>query len=320
MINPDERRGGGATWLRSVVVSRFFVLSTAGLLMAVCGGAGIRGDPRPIVYSDWKGQAEGWQESVGDNPIRVGSFRVGRPETERFVGGLFEEWRGAVLPEFGRFDPLARQGVRDRVFLNREGEDFNEYLRGRREDLLLRFNRASADYLTGALTAGAEAGARRHAFVRNVEWDYQSRLGKRRWQTGLYAVGALRKTADEAVAWQLRGYAAKDSSGGGNAGLIYRRVVNGEALAGLNVFFDYEKHDYGSFTRWSYGGELRGGWIGLYFNRYGVLSSERPLSENRVAYSRDGFDVVAEFADPQFRRVAGGGDLLSLEWRVWAGG
>ena len=74
---------------------------------------------------------------------------MGRPVTERFVGGLFEEWRDVILSEFGRVDPLVRSSVREKVFFNQEAIDFNEYVRARREHALLQLNRASADYLTG---------------------------------------------------------------------------------------------------------------------------------------------------------------------------
>ena len=47
----------------------------------------------------------------------------------------------------------------------------------RREHALLQLNRASADYLTGLVVDRTEEEARRYSFVRNVEWDYQSRLG-----------------------------------------------------------------------------------------------------------------------------------------------
>ena len=289
---------------RSGAVARGFLLLATGLLCSVSGVTENREESRSIIYSDWQERtaAESSEAVAG----RVGSFRVGRPESEKFIGGLFDEWREIILPEFGRVDPLLRQGVRDKLFLNQESVDFNEYLRGRQADLLLRLNRASADYLTGSLTEGMEAGAGRHSFVRNVEWDYQSKLGKRRWQTGLNVVGALRETAADAIVWQLRGYAAKDSSGGANAGLIYRRVVGEGSLAGANVFLDYEDHDYGSFSRWSLGGEVRGGWGGVFVNRYMVLSGERKLSDGRTAYSRDGFDVATEFRVPKFRWVSGG--------------
>ena len=303
-------RQGDSFWsermepFRSGAVARGFLLLATGLLCSVSGVTENREESRSIIYSDW----QEWTAAESSEAVanRVGSFRVGRPESEKFIGGLFDEWREIILPEFGRVDPLLRQGVRDKLFLNQESVDFNEYLRGRQADLLLRLNRASADYLTGSLTERAEAGAGRYSFVRNVEWDYQSKLGERRWQTGLNVVGALRETAADAIVWQLRGYAAKDSSGGANVGLIYRRVVGEGSLAGANVFLDYEDHDYGSFSRWSLGGEVRGGWGGVFVNRYMVLSGDRKLSDGRTAYSRDGFDVATEFRVPKFRWVSGG--------------
>ena len=68
----------------------------------------------------------------------MGSFTVGKPAAERFVGDLFEEWRDVVAPEFGGFDRSVRETVRDKLFFNRETVDFNDYLRERREDVLLR--------------------------------------------------------------------------------------------------------------------------------------------------------------------------------------
>ena len=296
----------------SVAIARFLLLLAAGVSLSVSGVTENHGEPRSVIYSDWEGQTADWQDSVDTAAKRVGSFTVGKPRTEKFVGGLFDEWRDLILPEFGRFDPLARQRVRDKLFFNRDGGDFHEYLRGRREDLLLRLNRVSADYLTGTLTRGVETGAGGLSFVRTVEVDYQSSLGKRRWQSGVNVLGALRETADDAIVWQLRGYAAKESSGGANVGLIYRRALGEEALVGANVFFDYEEHDYGSFSRWSLGGEVRGGWGGLFANRYMVLSDAKVLKDGQIAYSRDGFDVAAEFKVPKFRWISGG--LTHYKW------
>ena len=278
--------------------TRIFLSVAVGLLSSISGVTESQGEGRAIAYSSW-------QNSMNDAPERLGSFRVGRPESEKFIGGLFDEWREVILPELGEVVPSLRQQVREAVVFSKRSTDFNAYLRERREDLLLRLNRASADYLTGSLTERAEAGAGRYSFVRTVEWDYQSSLGKRRWQTGLNVMGALRETATDAVVWQLRGYAAKKSSGGANVGLIYRRGVGEKVLAGGNVFLDYEDHDYGSFSRWSLGGELRGGWGGLHFNRYAVLSGERKSTDG-TSYSRDGFDVAAEFGIPTIRWVSGG--------------
>ena len=56
----------------------------------------------------------------------------------------------------------------------------------------------------------------------------------------------------------MRAFAAEGNAAGANFGLIYRHVAGEENLAGVNVFLDYEDHEYGDFWRWSYGGELRG--------------------------------------------------------------
>ena len=290
--------------------ARVLLLAAAGLLSSVSGVTdNYETTGRPVVFSDWR--AAGVDVEATE---RVGSFTVGKPQSERFVGGLFEEWRDLILPEFGRVDPLVRQRVRDKLFFNRDGVDFHEYLRTRREDLLLRFNRVSADYLTGTLTRGVETGAGGLSFVRNVEVDYQSSLGKRRWQSGVNVLGALRETADDAIVWQLRGYAAKESSAGANVGLIYRRGVNlnEKTLMGANVFFDYESHDYGDFLRWSYGGEVRGGWGGLFVNRYLAISDAEELSDGGKAYTQDGLDAAAEFTVPRLRWISGG--LTYYKW------
>ena len=295
---------------RSVALVRFFLLATAGLLSSVSGVTENRGEARPVIFSDWQSSAT---DSAATETERVGSFTIGKSKTEKFIGGLFGEWRDLIQPEFGRIDPLARRSVRDKLFFNRDSIDFHEYLRGRREDLLLRFNRVSADYLTGTLTERAETGAGGLSFVRNVEVDYQSSLGKRRWQSGVNVLGALRETAEDAIVWQLRGYAAEESSAGGNVGLIYRHVVGEETLMGANVFFDYESHDYGDFLRWSYGGEWRGGWGGFYVNRYVPISSAEELSDGGKAYTQGGVDAAAEFTVPRLRWISGG--LTYYKWK-----
>ena len=303
MAQRAVRRMRGRIFFRTAFV-RALLLAAAGLLSSVSGVTeNYETTGRPVVFSDWR--AAGVDVEATE---RVGSFTVGKPQSERFVGGLFEEWRDLILPEFGRVDPLVRQRVRDKLFFNRDGVDFHEYLRTRREDLLLRFNRVSADYLTGTLTRGVETGAGGLSFVRTVEVDYRSSLGERRWQSGVNVLGALRETADDAIAWQLRGYAAEESSAGGNVGLIYRRGVdlNEKTLMGVNVFFDYESHDYGDFLRWSYGGEVRGGWGGLFVNRYLAISDAEELSDGGKAYTQDGLDAAAEFTVPRLRWISGG--------------
>ena len=211
-----------------------------------------------------------------------------------------------------------------RCFLNREVADFNDYLRARRESAVLRLSRVSSDYLTDALVNRTEEGMMGYSFIRTVDWNYQSRLGDRRWQSGVNVLGALRETTDDAIAWQMRGFAAEGDSVGGNFGLIYRRVAGERWLLGVNAFLDYENHEYGDFWRWSYGGELRGPWGGLYANHYMAISEERVLleglvaQENRlaylqdVAYTRDGVDAALRISVPEFDWLSGG--MTYYQW------
>ena len=307
----------GRCWVRGMLAA------VAALLLSVAGvteeGAVTQ---RTVHFSDWPGAGEETADETG--VTRVGSFTVGKSEAEKFVGGLFEEWRDVVVPEFTGFDRLARERIRDEVFLNREVADFNDYLRARRDSALLRLNRVSSDYLTDALVNRTEEGMTGYSFIRSVDWNYQSRLGDRRWQSGVNVLGALRETTDDAIAWQMRGFAAEGDSVGGNVGLIYRRVAGERWLLGVNAFLDYENHEYGDFWRWSYGGELRGPWGGLYANHYMAISEERVLleglvaQENRlaylqdVAYTRDGVDAALRISVPEFDWLSGG--MTYYQW------
>ena len=290
--------------------TRGALAAAVALLLSVSGVSEERGgaSQRTVDYSDWQGAADG--DGDGLTTGRVGSFTVGKPAAEKFVGGLFEEWRDIIVPEFGAFDRNARQTIRDRLFFDREVSGFNEYLRARREALLLRLNRASSDYLTDALVDSAEGkAAASSSTVRNVDLDYQSGLAGRRWQTGINVLGSWRETMDDALAWQMRAYAAEESAAGGNFGVIYRRRAGEQSLWGLNVFVDYEDHLYGDFWRWSYGGELRGRWGGLYANHYLAISEDRPMEENGkkyMAYTREGADVALDLTVPRYNWLSGG--------------
>ena len=238
---------------------------------------------------------------------------MGKPAAERFVGDLFEEWRDVVAPEFGGFDRSVRETVRDKLFFNRETVDFNDYLRERREDVLLRLNQGSADFLSDRLVRHAEGEAEGLSFVRRIDLSYQSSIGGRRWQSGIDVLGPLRERPDHVVAWQMRAFAAEGNAAGANFGLIYRHVAGEENLAGVNAFLDYEDHEYGDFWRWSYGGELRGPWGGIYANHYLALTNERDLGDGYVAYSQSGMDVAAEISPPGLRWFTGG--LTYYHWQ-----
>ena len=293
-------------WARSAL------MATAALLLSVSGVTEEGTTERTVRFSDWPTTTAG--EETGAQ--RVGSFRVGRPAAERFVGGLFEEWREIVTPALGGFDGLARERIRDEVFLNRETVDFNDYLRARGEGALLRLNQVSSDYLTDALVRRTEEGAEGFSFVRSVDLDYQSGVGGRRWQSGVNVLGALRETTDSALAWQLRGFAAEEGAVGSNFGLIYRQLAGEKNLLGVNTFVDYEDHDYGEFWRWSFGGELRGAWGGLFFNQYWAITGKQRFEDGGYyydAYTRDGRDVALDLRMPYYDWLSGG--LTYYHWR-----
>ena len=289
--------------------ARFALATAAVLLLSVSGVTEDQNAPQKAVhYSDWQGD-----HYDAETTQRVGSFAVSKPETEKFIGGLFSEWRDVILPEFGGFDRRTRQTVRDKLFFNRDAVDFNEYLAQRRESVLLRLNQASADYFTDGLVNRAEGEAAGLSFIRSVNIDYQSGLAGRRWQSGINVMGALRETTDSAIAWQLRSYAAEDDALGSNVGLIFRHVVGERGLVGLNAFLDYEDHEHGEFFRWSYGGELRGSWGGIYANQYIGITDDQWLSDDEVAYTQDGLDVAVDISFPRYQWLSGG--LTYYSWK-----
>ena len=159
--------------------------------------------------------------------------------------------------------------------------DFRQWLAARR----VRFYEGAEDAFAGAL---AESAARL-PFVRRARVDLQTSLGGRKGAGGVDVAGALRETDDDIVGWQLRGYAAEHGSKGLNSGLFYRRVVGG-ALAGVNVFADYEDGDDGDFWRWSVGGDVKNRLGELSANRYFAITDAQVVGGENV-YTREGYDV-----------------------------
>ena len=150
--------------------------------------------------------------------------------------------------------------------------------------------------------------------MRNVEWDYQSALGERRWSTGLSALGALREGGDDAVVWQMRAFAAEESSKGANAGLIYRRVA-GEGLIGVNTFLDYESNgDYDkAFWRGSLGAEYRSAIVNVYLNRYlGITDGVQ--RDGGWVYTQDGTDAELDIQVPDFPLGGFSGGVTYYRW------
>ena len=173
----------------------------------------------------------------------------------------------------------------------------------------------SADYLTSYLTGLAERSVSGLPFVRNVEWDYQSALGERRWSTGLSALGALREGGDDAVVWQMRAFAAEESAKGANAGLIYRRVAD-SGLVGVNTFLDYEDNgDYDEvFWRGSLGAEYRSAIINVYLNRYFAITDGVQLEDGGWVYTQDGTDAELDIQVPDFPLGGFSGGVTYYRW------
>ena len=161
-----------------------------------------------------------------------------------------------------------------------------------------------ADWLAEETLMAATESSRGGGLIRTLEFDLQSELGGRRAQVGLNVLGALREADDEAIAWQFRGF--KSSGGlGGNAGLIYRRAVaNNRALAGANVFVDYETYADENFWRGSAGAELRSAWADVFGNVYRGFSDD-VKKDGRTTYTADGYDVELNVHSPDLPWLTG---------------
>ena len=161
-----------------------------------------------------------------------------------------------------------------------------------------------ADWLAEETLMAATESSRGGGLIRTLEFDLQSELGGRRAQIGLNVLGALRESNDEAIAWQFRGF--KSSGGlGGNTGLIWRRAVaNDRALAGANVFLDYETYADENFWRGSAGAELRSAWADVFGNVYRGFSDD-VKKNNRTTYTADGYDVELNVHSPELPWLVG---------------
>ena len=159
--------------------------------------------------------------------------------------------------------------------------DFRQWLAARRLQIVENAEHAFA----GALSHRAM----QLSFVKRARVDLQTSLGGRKGAGGVDVAGALRETDDDIVGWQLRAYAGEDSAKGLNSGLFYRRIVNG-ALAGVNVFADYEDGDDGDFWRWSVGGDVKNRFGELSANHYFAITDAQMVGAKKT-YTREGYDV-----------------------------
>ena len=255
------------------------------------GGAASSG-AAGFLYSDYLQTASDEGHELGFQ----GSFVVA--ERRSFLSGLADiggGFSGRVLEEVQSL-PLREWG------LHALGGGIFEGERPAHRRALLERGWRLADWLADETLLAATEGGRASGFIRTFELDVRSELGGRRAQVGLNVLGALRERNDDAVAWQLRGF--KSSKGqGGNAGLIYRRLA-GDALAGANVFLDYETYSGDGFWRWSGGTEFRSAWVDVFGNVYKAISDEEEDGNVRI-YTADGYELELNVHSPDVPWLTG---------------
>ena len=248
------------------------------------------------------------QADQGQAPITYGSFVLTETPLERIYGNVKDSWTQTFS------NIITRAG--DTSMLRGWAMD---YVTGQEVDMQANIDSwwdqrqadttgifvGMADVLTDNIFQAGEDQAGGLSFIRSLDWDYQTELGGRPWQLGVNAIGSLREADDDVMLWQLRGFTAKDSKGGANAGLIYRWAQEDTAMFGVNTFLDFEAHDRGDFLRWSVGGEVRTEWVDLYGNRYLAITDPRLQDDGNYAYTKDGLDIEAAFHVPNMRWVSG---------------
>ena len=276
-------------------LGRWLLLFSAAALCSASLSADSASSRGGLLFSEWRGDESG---------AATGSFVVRSEGGSAFsaaADGISRELR-AVAQDV----PLRELGL-DALF-GRQTTDIADWSRNKAEKAGWRLaNSWGRDFVFAATE-----GARLRGLIRSADFGLESDLGGRRANVHIDVLGALRETDGDAVAWQMRAYAGKDA--GGNAGLIYRRIVNenaralrdsvfGETLLGLNAFLDYEKHkDGGGFWRWSAGGEFRTAWVDGFGNLYrGITDARHREKDGRklASYTSDGYDLRVAVHAPE---------------------
>ena len=151
--------------------------------------------------------------------------------------------------------------------------------------------------LDNAFAVKAENALADYDSIKSAQVRLQSELGGRQAQLGIDVIGAISERADRAVGWQMHIYVADGEDKGASGGLFYRRIQN-EVSYGVNVFADYEKHEYGDFYRYGVGGEIQNRYVGFAANYYIPLTEEQRINSTLVAFSREGYDANLQIAIP----------------------
>ena len=277
----------------------FWIGAAVGILAAAGMSADSSGTAAGgFYYSEWL------QTDADISDITAGSFVV---KTSRPFAGLRVRAENIVRRETESIS------VRDALSYALQDTDLSG-------EWALRMERAGweiADFAVHQAFAAATEDGIRRGFLRTAELDWQTGLGGRRANAGVNFLGALREKADDAIAWQLRAFKTNEDAGG-NAGLIYRRVV-GDYLAGGNVFLDYETHDADNFLRWSLGGELRSEWLDVFANYYAGITDDVETAhsvfagERVITYTADGYDLEINMRTPDIRWLIGAVSYYNFE-------
>ncbi|MGI9296898.1 MAG: inverse autotransporter beta domain-containing protein [Gammaproteobacteria bacterium] len=259
-----------------------------------------------FLYSEYLRESAGGGKEVGGGGFVAGSFVVDSGRSVLWADGR------RVADKVGE----AIDGLPLRTWLMDYYLAENADISSRWRESVARTGWDLAALAVDETVMAATAGAARRGFIRNIEVDLQSELGGRFAQAGLNVLGAFRETADDALAWQLRGYAGSGRQGG-NAGLIYRRAAGGNLL-GVNIFTDYETYEDEGFWRWSAGGEARSPWLDLFANYYVPLSDDliRDTADGgrTATYTAGGYDLELNVHSPKHPWLVG-----VAEYFVWEG-
>ena len=124
-------------------------------------------------------------------------------------------------------------------------------------------------------------------FFRSINLNWRPGYGGREDILQIDTVMSLWDRETSSIFGQA-GLQSRDGEGGLHVGLGYRARPVEAVLLGLNIFYDYLSDP--EVSRYSLGAEAQTVYGGVSANWYQGLSDER-LSDGRIAYSPDGFDI-----------------------------
>ena len=224
----------------------------------------------------------------------VGSFVVKNNDSQQFYNGISAKLQSSLSSAFG--SESLKNWFRHSLI---KGEVSEYHI----PDFMQIGGNYVSDFVTSKLTHNIE----HLSYVHDVNIDIKTSLGDRKWEVALDSIGAVRDTDDDIILWNARGFVAQNDTGGGSAGLIYRRNFN-QVLLGVNSYLDFENDgDYGSFWRYSSGIEAMGNSWDFSANVYRAITGDKTAIKSGVlstAYSADGWDAQVNGNLPFYPQLA----------------